>query len=59
MEAEFARETEALQSAGDVSRLKLEPAALKPRKSDIDAQGVALAWTPWRVDGANNAEPAY
>ena len=59
LEKEFAEETKSLEAEYDVENLELEELTVKPRKSDIGVQRVALAWTPWRVDSAGIAEPVY
>ena len=59
LEEEFTEETQALEAEYDVENLELEELSVKPRKSDIGVQRVALAWTPWRVDASGIAEPVY
>lgn len=46
LESEFAAETEKLKQKFDPDSVAIEAVALKPRKSDIDVQEIALAWTP-------------
>ena len=39
--------------------LKIEPLVLKPQKGDIEADDVALAWLPYRINSAGAAEPVF
>jgi hypothetical protein len=57
LEQEFAAETAALRAAGDTPPT-VEPAPVRPRKTDITVDRVALAWTPWKV-AEGRAEPAF
>lgn len=59
LEEEFTRESEKLrkQLAGDALELKELP--IKPRKSDLTVDQVALVWTPWILDTVGMAQPAF
>jgi hypothetical protein len=53
LEAEFKSEMTALESGIDPLAEELESVTLKPRKSDISVELVALAWSPyWEGSGA-------
>jgi hypothetical protein len=59
LEEEFTRESEKLceQLTGDALELKELP--IKPRKSDLTVDQVALVWTPWILDAVGMAQPAF
>jgi hypothetical protein len=57
MEREFEQEAEAIRVATDPSAPKLEKVDVRPRKSDIAIDRVALVWTPWRVGPDGVATP--
>ncbi|MEX0819825.1 MAG: ATP-binding protein, partial [Pirellulaceae bacterium] len=59
LEEEFTRESEKLreQLAGDALELRELP--IKPRKSDLTVDQVALVWTPWILDAVGMAQPAF
>ncbi|MDF1702668.1 MAG: hypothetical protein P1V36_16080, partial [Planctomycetota bacterium] len=59
LEAQFESELDALQDKLDPSSYEVEAAPIRPRKSDIGAEPVILAWTPWTVDEAGIATPAF
>jgi hypothetical protein len=48
-----------LEAKFSATNLKLEPFELKPIKSDIEIDAVALAWLPWRIGPSGAAEPVY
>lgn len=48
LNAQFTEESAALESRIDPAAETLEKVSLKPKKADIDAQLVALAWAPYR-----------
>jgi hypothetical protein len=49
LEAEFKRELEVLEAASDAQSEALDMLTLRPKKSNISVQLLALAWTPhWR-----------
>ena len=39
--------------------LKLQELPIKPRKSDLSVDQVALVWTPWILDAVGMAQPAF
>jgi hypothetical protein len=49
----------ALESSFDAQRIGLARIAIKPRKSDIDVDSVALVWLPWSVETQGRAKPLY
>ena len=49
----------ALQKSFTQSNLQLERTEVKPQKSDIEIDRVALLWMPWRISAAGTAERAY
>jgi hypothetical protein len=57
LEAELQDEIKDLTDAYDLEKVSVQSATIKPRKSDITVDGIALAWVPWwRGDGG--ARPA-
>jgi hypothetical protein len=59
LEQGFQRETEQLKGRWQPDQLAIDAAPLRPRKSDISISTVALVWTPWHVDDAGIAQPAW
>ena len=59
LEQKFKEEVEELEEKFNVDDLEFEELPLRPRKTDIDIDEVALIWTPWRVDSTGIAEPLY
>jgi len=59
MEAEFKAETEALEGRTDPLVESLDTITIKPKKTHITVQLVALAWTPYWVDAQGTAKPAW
>ncbi len=59
LEAEFQKSLAAVKEQFQPENIQLEELTVKPRKSDIAVQDVALAWTPWTVDASGIAQPAY
>jgi hypothetical protein len=57
LEREFEQEAEAVRDATDPAALELENVDVRPRKSDIAIDRVALVWTPWRVGPEGVATP--
>jgi hypothetical protein len=49
----------ALGSKYTVDKLPLDEVVIKPRKTDIEIDGVSLIWLPFRVDGSGTATPIY
>ncbi|MCB9939927.1 MAG: ATP-binding protein [Planctomycetaceae bacterium] len=59
LEEEFTRESESLREQFTVDTLELKEVPIKPRKSDLTIDQVALVWTPWILDAVGMAQPAY
>ncbi len=59
LEAQFKEETEALKAKFDPSQFEVEAVPLHPRKADIAVEPILLAWTPWTIDEAGVATPAF
>jgi hypothetical protein len=59
LDAQFAKETEALQSEFDPANLVIEEVAVQPRKTDVTIGRVTLCWTPWTVDATGIATKAW
>jgi hypothetical protein len=58
LDAELQSEIQELTAANDGSSAAIETASVKPRKSDIAVDGVALCWTPYWVGDGGSARPA-
>jgi hypothetical protein len=56
---EFEDAASALELDVDPASIALEEKVIRPRKSDVEVEPVALVWTPWRVSPAGIAEPAF
>ena len=48
-----------LEDSHRVEAFQLESLQLPPRKNDIEIQQLAVAWTPWLIDSAGAAQPAF
>jgi hypothetical protein len=59
LEAEFEQETAQRSERFDPGQVEIEARPLRPRKSDIAVEQVALVWTPWRVSPEGIAERAF
>ncbi|WP_165220552.1 ATP-binding protein [Aquisphaera insulae] len=59
LEAEFRDEVEHLDATTRPETLALETIELTPKKSDITAEQVVLAWTPWTTGTKGEPRPAY
>lgn len=59
LEQEFETETDKLEFNANPENLELTVVEIKPRKSDLSIDKVALVWTPWRVDSTGIAERAF
>ena len=59
LEAEFEAALEALKAQIDPQTEVLEPISLRPKKTDIVVQLVALAWAPYRRDAQGFEQPAW
>jgi hypothetical protein len=59
LQAEFDAETQALQEKTDPTKEILETIQVKPNKSDILVQLVALVWMPYWQNPQGNSTPAW
>ncbi len=59
LEEEFTRESEQLHERFTDEALQLKELPIKPRKSDLSVDRVALVWTPWILDAVGMAQPAF
>jgi hypothetical protein len=58
-EKSFAAEIESLQQSYAPEALEIEELAVKPRKSDVAVEQLALIWLPWRIDDRQTAHVAW
>jgi hypothetical protein len=59
LEAELQLEIARLEQSYKPEALELEETNIRPRKSDIQVESLAVVWRPHLVDDGGNAEPAY
>ncbi len=59
LEAEFRDATDDLKEKYAPENFEVDAVPLRPRKSDISIEPVVLAWTPWTIDEAGLATPAF
>jgi hypothetical protein len=59
LQTEFNNETQALQQKIDPSTEAFDTVVVKPNKSDIQVQLVALVWTPYWQDSQGSLTPAW
>ncbi len=59
LEAEFSERLEAVREKLGDAELVCEELPIRPRKSDLSVERVALVWTPWRVGADGIAEPDF
>jgi hypothetical protein len=59
LETEFTDEVDRMAELYDTNNLELEDVSLRPRKSDLKINTMALVWTPWVVDEDGDAEAAF
>ncbi|HSB09115.1 MAG TPA: ATP-binding protein [Blastocatellia bacterium] len=59
LEAELQSETQSLEGRIDANAEQLETTSIKPKKTNISVQLVALAWAPFWRDGSGTATPAW
>jgi hypothetical protein len=57
LEAELQDEVSALEARGEPDRL--EPVAVRPKKTDVRVRLCALAWTPYWRDSTGGSTPAW
>ena len=59
LNAQFKGESDALASKIDPAIEVFEKVTVRPKKTDISVQLLALAWTPYRQDDKGNMNPAW
>ncbi len=59
LDAEYQAELEKIKSRYEAEVMDLEEIAIRPRKSDIGVQRLALCWTPWSVDAQGMTEKLF
>src|SRR6185436_16637407 len=59
LEAELQTETQALEAKIDAQNETLETISIKPKKTNISVQLVALAWAPYWRDESGDATSAW
>jgi hypothetical protein len=59
LDAELKEEEEAIEMNVRPESFKLEKIRVKPKRSQIEVESIALAWTPWTVSPQGIAERAY
>jgi hypothetical protein len=59
LETELKTEIEEAESHHRPDELVLEELPIRPRKTDLEVQQVALVWLPWRIDSDGIGAPAY
>ena len=59
LEAEFQQGTGAIENLADPGAVDVKEEVIRPRKTDITINRVALHWLPWWVDAQGIATPAY
>jgi len=59
LNAQFKEESDALESKIDPASEALETVTIRPKKTDIDVQLVALAWAPYWQNSQGKLEPAW
>ena len=57
LDAELQKEIEGLKAGSDDSDATLEEIVIRPRKSDVAAEAVGLAWIPWQAGADGLAAP--
>ena len=58
LEEEFRDAVADLRDGFAPEDIELQEIVVRPRKSDIGVEGLALQWVPWRVDSDGVAERA-
>jgi hypothetical protein len=59
LEAQVQSEIDALGSAMDPLKEAFEPLVIRPKRTEVTVQLVALAWAPAWIDGQGRRTPAY
>ena len=56
LEQEFQEEIDKMTDLYDTDNLEMEDDSLRPRKSDLKINTMALVWTPWILDEGEDAD---
>jgi hypothetical protein len=59
LEKQFEHEVAKIEVAYHTDSLDLEPLAVRPRKTDISAEEIAVVWTPWQAGPAGRMTALY
>jgi hypothetical protein len=59
LETEFEVEVAEIEAAHQTDALELEPLTVRPRKTDITAEDVAIVWTPWQAALSGKVIPLF
>lgn len=59
LDAEVARATEAIGEKYGEQAKEISPVTIRPRKTDISIENLALLWTPWIRGGDGKTDPAF
>jgi hypothetical protein len=59
LEAKFQEEVQSLEGMVDPLNEPLEPVVIKPKKTNVTLQLVALAWAPFWKQGGGERTPAW
>jgi phage-related tail protein len=59
LNTQFKAESDAMESKTDPTLEVFETVTIRPKKTDISVQLLALAWTPYRQDDRGNLTPAW
>jgi hypothetical protein len=59
LEAQIQTDVDALGGAMDPLKETLEPIVIRPKRTELNVQLVALAWAPVWLDGQGRRTPAY
>ena len=59
LEQDFEQKLVDMRASFEPASLSLEPAVIRPRKSDIVVSAIGLAWTPWEIDADGVVEPLF
>ena len=58
LESELQGEIDSLTASSDPEQVPIESASVRPRKSDITVEAIALAWVPWWSGEGGSFRPA-
>ena len=59
LQEQIEQDVQKIDTVYQPGQLEFEALEVRPRKSDIEVQPITVVWTPWLVDAAGIAEPAY